>query len=353
MQTRFAFFGFAVALLGCLVQPAQAQWDRINVKFYWNAGGSAFTSPAQGAIGGPTDVWNICRPQDNNETFSSIVDYQNASAPAITIDVLNSSSEQWGDGNWNVPVYGSMSASSYYTLLRYYIWNPDVRIKGLTPNAPYDLYILFRNNNETALDVNGDRRSSDRNNYTGDPLQTERDYLLYKGMLADATGQIRYYRYGGDNFGNSAFQIRPAAANTVPTAANNTLTKGMNIAHTFAVSEFGFSDTDIGDVLQQLQVTSLPGAGTLTLSGTEVIAGQLISRADIHADNLVYTPVDYATGAPYTTFNFKVHDGLALSAAANTITINVAAPADLINVELDWIGRDRVDYITSVEPGHL
>jgi hypothetical protein len=120
------------------------------------------------------------------------------------------------------------------------------------------------------------------------------------------------------------------------------------VPHTVSAGDFNFADTDIGDQLQAVQITALPGAGALTLSGGTILPGQSITVADVNAGNLVYTPVDYATGVGYASFDFKVSDGFDFSASAYTVTIDVLPRAGLVNVELDWIGRDRVNYLTGV-----
>jgi len=72
----------------------------------------------------------------------------------------------------------------------------------------------------------------------------------------------------------------------------------------------------------------LPGAGTLTLSGVAVTAGQTVSAADI--GNLVFTPAANANGDAYASFTFQVVDdggtangGQDTDQSANTLTIDV------------------------------
>ena len=97
-------------------------------------------------------------------------------------------------------------------------------------------------------------------------------------------------------------------------------------SHTFAASEFGFSDSDAGDTMVSVKVTQLPGAGSLTLNGTAVTANQVIAAADI--PNLVFTPAANANGASYASFQFAVIDSGGMESAAQTITLNVDAVND-------------------------
>src|SRR5207237_131783 len=97
---------------------------------------------------------------------------------------------------------------------------------------------------------------------------------------------------------------------TPPTTANHTVTTAESTAYTFSSADFPFTDPDSdGETLQSVTITSLPGAGTLKLSGTAVTAGQVIPVGQL--GNLVFTPVAGATGSPYTTFQFTVSDGTA------------------------------------------
>lgn len=96
-------------------------------------------------------------------------------------------------------------------------------------------------------------------------------------------------------------------ANSAPSGTDNTVITLEDTAYTFSEADFGFTDGD-SDELQAVKITTLPGAGSLTLSGTAVTAGDSISETDITAGNLVFTPVADANGAGYTSFTFQVQD---------------------------------------------
>ena len=51
------------------------------------------------------------------------------------------------------------------------------------------------------------------------------------------------------------------AAYTAPTALNNTVTTNEDTAYTFGVGYFRFYDTDAGDGLASVEITSLPMSG--------------------------------------------------------------------------------------------
>ena len=116
-----------------------------------------------------------------------------------------------------------------------------------------------------------------------------------------------------------------ASTNAVPTAANKTVTTGVGTAYTFTADDFGFADTDAGATLARVRIVTLPTAGTLELGGTAVTTDQVVTKADIDAGDLIFTPVTGASGAGYASFTFKVNDGTVDSASTYTMTIDVTA----------------------------
>ncbi len=131
--------------------------------------------------------------------------------------------------------------------------------------------------------------------------------------------------------------IDVTAVNDAPTAANNTVSTNEDTDKTFAASEFNFSDIDTGDILSQVQITSIPSAGTLfndantdgVVDGGEALSNDdTVSKADIDANQLKFKPASNNNGSPYTTFDFKVHDGTEYSASSYIMTINVTAVND-------------------------
>ena len=119
-----------------------------------------------------------------------------------------------------------------------------------------------------------------------------------------------------------------AAANTAPTAANNTVTTAEDRAYTFTAADFGFMDADAGAALASVKIVTVPAAGILALDGTAVLANGVVTKAEIDGDMLTFRPARDAHGVAYTTFTFKVNDGTDDSASAYTMTIDVTdAPA--------------------------
>ncbi len=117
-----------------------------------------------------------------------------------------------------------------------------------------------------------------------------------------------------------------APANTPPTTSGLTVTTLEDTAYTFAAGNFNFNDADSGDNLVEVRIDSLPASagGSLALSGTAVIAGQVIPVAGI--PNLRYTPALNVNGA--ATFTFSVSDGTDFSTPPATATVTVNAVND-------------------------
>jgi len=125
---------------------------------------------------------------------------------------------------------------------------------------------------------------------------------------------------------NSTFNLTITNTNDIPSSANATFTIEEDTSKTFASNDFNFTDVDAGSSLNSIFITTLPTAGTLTLSDTNVTLNQEILNANIQ--NLAFTPLANANGTAYATFGFKVNDGDLNSTSAYTATINVTAVAD-------------------------
>jgi hypothetical protein len=123
----------------------------------------------------------------------------------------------------------------------------------------------------------------------------------------------------------------PAGSDTVVTVLEDT-------QYVLEAADFGFSDaadTPANSIIA-VRIASLAGAGSLTLSGLAVVAGQSIAIADINAGHLRFDPASNASGAGYASFTFQVQDGggtanagVDMDASANTITIHVTSVNDV------------------------
>ena len=121
-------------------------------------------------------------------------------------------------------------------------------------------------------------------------------------------------------------ETETVSANAAPTSEDRTVTMDEDTSHTFGSVDFAFTDTDSDDELVSVKVVTLPTAGSLALEGAAVTANDVVVVADI--PRLRFTPPADAHGTGYASFTFKVSDGVAESALANTLTIDVTAVDD-------------------------
>ncbi|MFA0587181.1 VCBS domain-containing protein [Vibrio sp. 10N.222.51.B2] len=152
---------------------------------------------------------------------------------------------------------------------------------------------------------------------------------------AGFTGKVpsMVYRVGddggnpiGDSSQNSlSIEVTPPLQHA-PTVTGQTVSTNEDITRTFTTSEFGYSDQD-GDALQFVTISSLPSHGLLLLNGNVVTANQQISKADLDAGHLTFTPSNNENGANYAQFTFTANDGHKNSASA-TMVVDVNAVND-------------------------
>ena len=150
--------------------------------------------------------------------------------------------------------------------------------------------------------------------------------LVLSGGTASGTLKLIFSSPGITLTPGTAIDVKLTAAdtpNTAPTAEDNTVTTGEDRAYTFTADDFGFDDDDAGATLASVTIVTPPAAGTLALDGTAVMADDVVTKAQIDADMLTFTPARDAHGDPYTTFTFTVNDGTDDSASAYTMTIDV------------------------------
>ena len=116
--------------------------------------------------------------------------------------------------------------------------------------------------------------------------------------------------------------INVTSVNDAPAGTNNTVTTLEDTAYTFGAADFGFSDPNDtpANNLLAVKITSLPGAGSLTLNGVAVTSGQSISVADITAGNLKFTPAANANGAAYAASPSRCRTTAARPTAASIST---------------------------------
>jgi hypothetical protein len=96
-----------------------------------------------------------------------------------------------------------------------------------------------------------------------------------------------------------------------------------------AITQFNFTDAG-GHALKAVEITSLPGEGTLTDNGQAVAAGQFVSAADIANGLLVYSPEAGLAGDDEFTFQVQDDGGANgrsdIDPTPRTVTLDVQSP---------------------------
>ena len=165
------------------------------------------------------------------------------------------------------------------------------------------------------------------NSSTGQITVADGSLLNYESATNHSV-TVRVTDAGGLTY-DETLTINLTNVNEAPTGADVTVTISEDTSHTLTTTNFGFSDVDAGDSLSAVRIDTIPPAGTLTLSGVAVTAGQVVTVADITAGNLVFTPSADANGTGYTSFTFSVRDsGNLYDTVPNVLTFDVTAVND-------------------------
>ncbi|NOU63921.1 DUF1565 domain-containing protein [Paenibacillus sp. LMG 31461] len=127
--------------------------------------------------------------------------------------------------------------------------------------------------------------------------------VQYKNNVAPpsvAPRALSFVGYDGINLGKAVAKTVAISLNKLPIVSNTTRTATVNTAVYFTAANFGFHDLD-GDALSSVKILTLPTHGTLTLSGTAIVADQVILASDFA--NFTYTPATDYVGADVFTWN--------------------------------------------------
>jgi VCBS repeat-containing protein len=148
---------------------------------------------------------------------------------------------------------------------------------------------------------------------------------------AGAVPLVTYATSDGKASVGASLSIAITAINDAPAGADKTISATENQYYTFSAADFGFGDASDSPAnsLQSVVITTLPAAGSLTLNGVAVSAGQEVTLATL--STLKFQAALDHSGTAYASFTFQVRDnggtangGVNLDQSPNTITFNVA-----------------------------
>ncbi|MGI4839857.1 MAG: tandem-95 repeat protein [Janthinobacterium lividum] len=129
-------------------------------------------------------------------------------------------------------------------------------------------------------------------------------------------------------------------------AVTSTVTGAEDTPQTLKWASFSTDDSDFSNANMGITITKLPVAGSLTLDGNAVTVGEVVSRADIEAGKLVFTPAANESsggtagalgnmGTDYATLEFAPTQSTTVNGAttvqvgtAGVLTLDVTPVAD-------------------------
>jgi hypothetical protein len=159
-------------------------------------------------------------------------------------------------------------------------------------------------------------------------------YTPAPGQTGVATVTVLLHDDGGTANGGvdtsvpQTFVISVGVAGHAPAGADKTAATLEDAAYVIRSADFGFSDPldATPNRFVQVKIASLPAAGTLTLNGAPVQAGDFVGVADIDAGRLRFAPAPNESGEDYARFAFQAMDdgtGANLDPTPNTLTFDV------------------------------
>ena len=127
------------------------------------------------------------------------------------------------------------------------------------------------------------------------------------------------------------------SVNDAPNGSDRTVNALEDTPYVLTPTDLGFADPadSPADNLAAVRIDSLPGSGTLALDGTPVVAGQIVTIAQLNAGSLTYTAPPQTHGTALATIAHSVVDdggtangGQDTATASNVLRVDVAAIDD-------------------------
>lgn len=127
----------------------------------------------------------------------------------------------------------------------------------------------------------------------------------------------------------AVLSISVSPVNDAPGSTDDSITTSENTPKVLTLNDFGTYSDPENDPLAKIQITQLASMGTLQYWTGSVWAAvsinQEVTVTQILQGQLRFSPGANQSGNNYATAQFKVSDGQAYSAAANTLTVHVTA----------------------------
>jgi len=154
----------------------------------------------------------------------------------------------------------------------------------------------------------------------------------YTGLVPQVTYTASNTTDGSNATSTSSLTLTITPVNDPPVSTDDSVTTAEDTNITLAVTDFGvFSDVE-GDPLTKIQITSLESSGSLEYfngsAWADVTLNQEVTVGDLANGSLRFVPAADESGSPYTTLQFRVHDGTDYSLSNQTLTVHVTPVND-------------------------
>ena len=270
---------------------------------------------------GTTGEWTS-GPQDQTGASVTLTGLVGATLYQVQVRATNDE----GDGQWSASAQGTTGAATAPTA-------PGSL--AAASSGRFDIALSWRvPADDGGVSISGYKVEVSSNGSNGWSTPAAKHSGTSYAHTGLAPGSTRHYRVSAVNDvgagAASAVAQATTDANRAPVATSKTVSTNEDTAYTFGVPDFPFTDAD-SDTLVSVKVVELPTNGTLSLNSAVIESGSLpktVTKANLDANKLVYSPPADANGTDYASFTFKVNDGYDDSAAAATMTVDVSAVND-------------------------
>ena len=293
-------------------------------------------APVIGSLNGDVVVYveggPVVRLDDSANTLVSDVDSADFDGGSLRVAIT--ADEVASEDFLGIAQGGSVSVSNLVVSVS------NVAIGTITGDGTggSDLVISFNANATPAAVQDVVRALIYRNANNINPGEAARTVTI---TLNDGDGQAN----GGDADATVTTIVNVAGVNDQPAGLDKLDVALIEDAtHIFAATDFGFSDPD-GSGFGGVQIVTLPGAGTIKLSGVTIASGAFASAQDLLDGKLTYTPAPNGNGNDYANFTFAVRDNGPSGGAnvnhdlsPNTFSFDVASINDAPTVTISPTG---------------